>query len=403
MDWSTMSRRIILTHILGISLVAVTLFRCGEAEEPSAPPPVEPPPNIQATVEAGVRQQLAAIAQLTPTPSTTPDVNQALVAGFNRESAAIAEEWDAFHEEYEAWRQSLTSGANCSEGATLSRLRGFAADFSSQVASGVSLLPTPPGSQAAAQALGEAAGKEELALRRLSATWEPRQPEGFLTYAAQRSEVDKLRRRASEALAEALEATVSEALEGFDSAVDKLRRQVSQVLAEASDSTPGEVLAEFDSAVKELREQVSQALVVEMHSASDVELVEFNSAVESINATWVDFRSDYDAWRRRDGECDTQAVDQALERFLEQFQATAQKTFSLPTSTVVRSLAQLLSEAADRELQALKTLRDTWKPYDRSYFTAFEAEVRAVGRLRRQVTGALEDLRLQYPLISENR
>jgi len=335
-----MRRQTNLVWLSCFSILALAVFACGGADEPSPPPPGEPPPNIEATVEAKVREQLAAIALLTPTPSATPDVNEALVADFTRRYAAIAQEWDALHEAYQSWRQGLTGQGTCGEAAMRARLRGFAAEFSNEVASRVNRLPVAGELQVPHEALGEAASDEELALRTLSETWAPGAPEGFLTYATERGEVDQLRRQARVAFAEVLEANGDETVD------------------------------------------------------------EFARAIESLATAWEAFRRDYDAWRRTDGDCDTQGVATALEGFVEQFRGVAQKTFALPASAFVRSQAQLLAEAADRELQALTTLRDTWKPYDRTYFTAFEAEMASVGRLRRQVAGALEDLLLQYQVAS---
>ena len=331
-----MRRQISLVWLSCFSILVLAMYACGGGDEPSPPPLREPPPNIEATVEAKVREQLAAIALLTPTPSTTPDVNEALVGDFSRRYAAIAQEWDAFHGAYQSWRQGLTGQGTCGEAAIRARLRGFAAEFSSQVSSRVNRLPVATGLQAPHEALGEAASTEELALRTLSETWVPGAPEGFLTYATTRGEVDRFRRQAREAFAEVPEDTPDEKVE------------------------------------------------------------EFSRALDSVTTAWESFRREYDAWRRTDGDCDTQAVATALEGFVEQFRGIAQKTFALPASAFVRSQAQLLAEAADRELQALTTLRDTWKPYDRSYFTSFEGEMASVGRLRRQVAGALEDLLLQY-------
>ena len=54
--------------------------------------------------------------------------------------------------------------------------------------------------------------------------------------------------------------------------------------------------------------------------------------------------------------------------------------------------------AVEREDDALRVLRNTWRPFDSTVFTAFDDERAAVNRLRRQVAAGVEDLLPLYNL-----
>ena len=118
----------------------------------------------------------------------------------------------------------------------------------------------------------------------------------------------------------------------------------------------------------------------------------------AVNLAWDAFRSSYDTFRQKDGECDRGAITSALTGLEGQVLALKRRAETLPRASVVRTVAELLTEAAVREASALSELRETWRPFDASFLRKYEEAQREADRLRRQAASALEDLRLQYGL-----
>ena len=55
-------------------------------------------------------------------------------------------------------------------------------------------------------------------------------------------------------------------------------------------------------------------------------------------------------------------------------------------------------EAAEREEQAIRLLRNTWRPFDADVYRTLDTERNMAGKLRRQVAGGIEDILAQYDI-----
>lgn len=199
----------------------------------------------------------------------------------------------------------------------------------------VYVLPAPRPLEKPADLLVAAAEKEEAAWRKLKAAWKPGDEASLAAYEKERLSVNKLRRESSVGV----------------EAVAAIGLRQNQ-----------ELLGQFSS----LHDQVDRA--------------------------WNDFRSQYNAWRNKGGDCDRESLRRQLSERLAGFQALARRTYALPQSAVVRPLAELVNQAAEREEIALRQLRDNWKPYDSSFYQAYEEEWVTIDRLRRQAAASLTDL-----------
>ncbi len=90
---------------------------------------------------------------------------------------------------------------------------------------------------------------------------------------------------------------------------------------------------------------------------------QFNTGYDAINQEWDQLHQDFDAWRQGLITCDPSAVQASLVRFSGSIAGTTETARSLSRHSSVRGLADQLILAAEQEEEALRLLRDTWKPY----------------------------------------
>ena len=55
-------------------------------------------------------------------------------------------------------------------------------------------------------------------------------------------------------------------------------------------------------------------------------------------------------------------------------------------------------EAVEREEQALRSLRNAWRPFDTGIYGELDSERSAAGKLRRQVAAGNQDLLARYEI-----
>jgi len=89
---------------------------------------------------------------------------------------------------------------------------------------------------------------------------------------------------------------------------------------------------------------------------------QFNTGYDAINQEWDKLHQDFDAWRQGLITCDPSAVQVSLVRFSGSIAGTTETARSLSRHSSVRGLADQLILAAEQEEEALRLLRDTWKP-----------------------------------------
>ena len=89
---------------------------------------------------------------------------------------------------------------------------------------------------------------------------------------------------------------------------------------------------------------------------------QFNTGYDAINQEWDQLHQDFDAWRQGLITCDPSAVQASLVRFSGSISGTTETARSLSRHSSVRGLADQLILAAEQEEEALRLLRDTWKP-----------------------------------------
>ncbi|HIM48200.1 MAG TPA: hypothetical protein EYM32_04925 [Dehalococcoidia bacterium] len=89
---------------------------------------------------------------------------------------------------------------------------------------------------------------------------------------------------------------------------------------------------------------------------------DFASGYLVINQEWDELHRDFDKWRQGLITCDSSSVQANLVRFSGNFAGTTETARSLSRHSAVRDLSDQLIKAAEGEEEALRRLRDNWKP-----------------------------------------
>ena len=155
---------------------------------------------------------------------------------------------------------------------------------------------------------------------------------------------------------------------------------------------------------------------------------QFNTGYDAINQEWDQLHQDFDAWRQGLITCDPSAVQASLVRFSGSIAGTTETARSLSRHSSVRGLADQLILAAEQEEEALRLLRDTWKPdlgeeepepeatsngfdsdsdaseqHESSVFEGVAVARSAASAIQKRVADQLSDLQQQTTLAAKNK
>ena len=272
--------------------------------------------------------------------------SMAVVQDFDRALSELNSDWDVFHRDYDIFRAIQGELTSVDIGAAVSELVTQFSDLVTQVRT----LPTSPITRLVAQILVQAAEEEELALRKLRDAFEPIPILGLGTQPA---------------------------FENFDTKVvtsNTRRREAAEKLAD-------------------IARQAS--------SESETAVLEFDDSNQELLTALSIFHQQYDFWRRTEGGCDRLGAAETLSGFTIRLSELATEVRALPRLPILEPQGEVLVAAAEREEQALRSLRDTWRPFDSRVYSFFEQERNAAGKLRRQVAAGLNDLLTHYGVSPE--
>ena len=314
-----------------------------------------------------LRQQVA--DDLTDLQEKTGTSSQSQVLEFATDFQNLSSAWNRFHQDYDAFRAS--EGALSSTD-TVDRLGALVSQFRGIVLAARD-LPADPATNPISVLVAEAVQAEDLALRRLRGTFQ---------------------KSGEQASGEADGPTPEPAMEqGSESAN-----------GETNGATPTFVAADrslfdlFDGQLVEanrLLRQAAQELAAvqeEVSQESRAAVTGFSNQYDALLRQWDAFHQDYDSWRRTEGGCDRAAAVAALGGFTLQFRDLAVSVGDLPRATFLRTLGELMVEAAQGEEQALRDLRNTWRPFDPQVFQTLDHSRNNAAKLRRQVDLGLQEL-----------
>ena len=162
-----------------------------------------------------------------------------------------------------------------------------------------------------------------------------------------------------------------------------------------NDSALFEAMSEQVDDSNQVRKKSRRALekLAEGLSEEDkASLVAFTAAFNRLTRNWDSFHDGYDDWVLTEGGCDQAAAAADLNRFGQQFGQLAAQVRGLSQASYLRPASDLLTEAADREEAALRTLRNTWAPYRNDVYRGLDQERANGDTLRRQAGRRTQEL-----------
>ncbi len=122
------------------------------------------------------------------------------------------------------------------------------------------------------------------------------------------------------------------------------------------------------------------------------ELQVFDTEYARLTRAWDAFHDRYNDWRKSDAGCDRAQVVQDLEEHSLQIAEIARDVRNLPSTGSLLPIYSLLTEAAARDEDAIRTLRYTWQPFAVDAFKAVHQERTNTESLRRQAEIAVQEL-----------
>ena len=285
--------------------------------------------------------------------------SRTLLGSFSATLDELNGEWDTFHRDYDTFRseqRELTASDR------IARLGALVSQFG-ELAIQVRNLPTSSITRPVTDMLVAAAEQEELALRKLMDAFEREQGASG-------------------------EPPMTPGEPGTDEAA----------------ALPKSVFEDFDTQLVQRnasRREATEGLADIVKSSSienEQAVAEFATSYDELRSAWKRFHQAYDVWRSIEGGCDRSAVTATLAQFSISFSELAKEVRALPRLPILQPLGEVLVTAAEREDQAFKSLRDTWRPFDPDVYNPFERERNAASKLRRQVDAGVNQLLTQYDI-----
>jgi hypothetical protein len=145
-------------------------------------------------------------------------------------------------------------------------------------------------------------------------------------------------------------------------------------------------------AVRRMAERDLEDLV-EGFSENDREvLADFVAAFGNLMDAWDDFHSEFDGWVRTEGECNRAGATSELQLYNQRFSEIGSRVRGLSQVSYLRPSSDLLSEAVEREGAALRSLANTWAPYESDVYRGMDEERANADKLRRLADRRIQEL-----------
>ena len=160
--------------------------------------------------------------------------------------------------------------------------------------------------------------------------------------------------------------------------------------------TPLDEMEEIFEESESVLEQVSRTVRLLVDDDPEKKLAEvanFETHYAALVVKWDAFHERYADWRRTDGGCDRTDVLQSLDGFNLRMGGLGREVRSLPRSSYLLPIYNLLVEAVEREEGAIRALRNSWRPFTVDAFKTVDQERVTADRLRRQAAVGLQELR----------
>ncbi|MXW31291.1 MAG: hypothetical protein F4Z88_11430 [Chloroflexi bacterium] len=203
---------------------------------------------------------------------------------------------------------------------------------------------------------------------------------------------------ATEGVAVMLQAAVEAEREALLAVHARMQDDLAALL-EGQAPPPRSPLDEMDAVFEESEatlERVSRTVRLLVDDDPQDKLAEFGNFdvhYTALVVKWDAFHERYTDWRRTDGGCDRTEVLQTLDGFNLRMGDLGREVRSLPQSSYLLPMYNLLVEAVEREEGAIRALRNSWRPFTVDAFKAVDQERVTADRLRRQAAVGLQELR----------
>ena len=249
---------------------------------------------------------------------------------------ALQADWEEFHGSYESLKYAQSG---LEPAAVLARIDELIGNFDAIIA-GVKDLPAADKAEDLAEALAAAADSQKLGLAEL------------------KSKVESSEEGSSSA----------GAFDAFDGNVEESQDKLEETEKEL-------VYLTEDSPVKDT-----------------AAVRDFAREVDELLESWNGFHREFDDWMGSEGGCDRAEVIQTLGEMSLEFGRLADRARDLPTASYLRPMVGLVVGAAEGEEEALRVLRNTWRPFGADVYKALDEQRADAGRLRRQASVGVQEL-----------
>ena len=152
-----------------------------------------------------------------------------------------------------------------------------------------------------------------------------------------------------------------------------------------------DTLSETRSTRKQARRDL-EAIIEGISEADRAALADFNRAFSALLDQWADFHADFDEWVRTEGDCDRAAAIAELNDFNRRFSVLNSRVRDLSQASYLRPGSDLLSEAAQQEGAALRSLAGTWAPYENDVYRGLDDQRANAVKLRRLADRRTQEL-----------
>jgi hypothetical protein len=285
---------------------------------------------------------------------------------FSQAFEQINQDWEQFHNNYNSLRdqQETLSPADVS-----TRLSSLVDEFSS-VVSAIDSLPSSGSTDGMATQLKEAAQAEDNALKELLSNFpgQAETPPAQTETPPGQTETPPDQTGTTDGSEGGTASNGNDPFAAMNDLVSKsdgVREQVQNDLQNLPDATASGNISDVDN---------------------------FRQQYDVLAREWNEFHQGYDEWRSSEGGCNRTEVIGRLGQFSVRFSEIAREVRNLPSTSFVRPMADTLVEAAEREEEALRGLRNTWRPFATDAYRAVDQERTNADSLRRQANVGIQEL-----------
>jgi hypothetical protein len=316
--------------------------------------------------------QKVALDQLNDLQGSAPAGSADETRNFSTAFAQVNQDWAMFHENYASLRQQQADLSNTEVSDRLTQL----VDEFSNVSSAVNSLPSSAATREMVNILKAAAQAENQALSDLNSSFQTAEPTSTGT---------------PEPTPTGTPAPTPSGTPGPTSTPSgETGTSESSTSAALFTAMDGQV--EKSDATRQRVEEDLQGILGNSPTNNAADIADFRQQYDLLVRDWNAFHQAYDEWRRTEGGCNRAEVVDRLGQFSVRFGELSSRVQDLPGASFVSPMEDLLMEAAQREEEALRVLRNTWRPFTTDAYRALDQERANAERLRRQAEIGVQEL-----------